>query len=326
MYHVRMRTIALEEHITTPDIVKAAQLSAEGGVPPFMQALRPKLLDIGAGRIADMDAAGIDLQVLSVSANTVDRLDAGTAQALARDANDRMAEAVRAHPDRFAAFATLALQDADQAAAELDRCIAHLGFKGVMLNGAPNGQFLDHPRFTPVFEAAVALDVPVYLHPAPPSKPVMEAYYSGLPDPLGFLLSTAGWGWHVETGMHSLRLIVSGVFDRLPKLRIILGHMGENLPFSIARAELVFGRGTTSLKRSISEYFREHFYLTTSGYFTHPPFFCMQQVIGIDRIMFSVDYPFSSNALGREFLDHLPISPEDMMKLTHRNAEQLLKL
>ncbi len=321
-----MRTIALEEHITTPDIVKAAQMSMSGTVPAFLQALSAKLLDVGDGRIADMDAARIDLQVLSVSANTVDKLDSTTANALSRDANDRMAAAVQAHPDRFAAFATLALQEPDQAAAEFERCVRQLGFRGVMLNGTANGQFLDHPRFTAIFEAAQALDVPIYLHPAPPPKPVMDAYYSGLPDSLGFILATGAWGWHVETGMHSLRLIIGGVFDRFPKLKIIIGHMGENLPFSIARAEMAMGRAATNLKRPISEYFGEHFYLTTSGYFTMPPFVCTQQVVGIDRVMFSVDYPFSSNTLGRKFLDNLDVSQEDMEKITHRNAEQLLKL
>ncbi len=319
-----MRIITLEEHITTPDIIKAAPMAMSSLA--FMQSIQGKLLDMGEGRIADMDAAGIDMQVLSVVANSVDKLEAATANDLARDANDQMAAAVRAHPDRFAAFATVALQEPDKAGAELDRCVQQLGFKGVMLNGTANGQFLDHPRFTPIFEAAQALDVPVYLHPAPPPQPVMDAYYSGLPGSLGYFLSTAGWGWHVETGMHSLRLIVAGVFDRFPKLKIIIGHMGENLPFSIVRSESVLGRAATNLKRSVGEYFCEHFFLTTSGYFSTPPFLCMQQVVGIDRIMFSVDYPFSSNAVGRKFLDSLAISPKDMEKITHRNAEQLLKL
>jgi len=320
-----MRIITLEEHMTTPDIVKAARMPG-GAAPAFMEAIQGKLLEVGAGRIADMDAAGIDLQVLSVAANTVDQLDPATAQALVRDANDRMADAVRAHPGRFGAFATLALQEPDQAAAELERAVRQLGFQGAMLNGTAQGQFLDHPRFTPIFEAAQALDVPIYLHPAPPPKPVLDAYYSGLPDQLGFFLSTAGWGWHVETGMHSLRLMLSGVFDRFPKLKIILGHMGENLPFSLARAEMVFAQRAPNLRRSIGEYFGEHFYLTTSGYFTAPPFLCMQQVVGADRIMFSVDYPFSPNSVGRKFLDSLAVSPEDREKIAHGNAEKLLKL
>ena len=323
---MRTRTITLEEHVTTPDIAKAAQMPEIGAAPAFMQALNAKLLDVGEGRIADMDSAGIDMQVLSVAVSTLDKLDSALANALARDANDRMAAAVRARPARFAAFATLALHEPDKAAAEFERCVRQLDFKGVMLNGTADGQFLDNPRFTPIFETAQALDVPIYLHPAPPPKPVMDAYYSGLPTPLGFFLSTAGWGWHVETGMHCLRLILGGVFDRFPRLKMIIGHMGENLPFSIARSEMVMGRGATNLKHSVGEYFCEHFYLTTSGYFTTPPFLCMQQVVGIDRIMFSVDNPFSSNALGRKFLDNVALSPEDMEKLTHRNAEKLLKL
>ncbi len=297
-----------------------------GASAVFMQAINAKLLDVGEGRIADMDAAGIDMQVLSVSAIHVDMLDSSAANAIARDTNDRMAAAVRAHPTRFAAFSTLALQEPDKAAAELDRCVRDLGFKGAMLNGTSNGQFLDHPRFTPLFEAATALDVPIYLHPAPPPKPVMDAYYGGLPGSLGFALSTSAWGWHVETGMHSLRLIVSGVFDRFPQLKIIIGHMGENLPFSIARAEMAVGRGAPDLQRSITEYFRENFYLTTSGYFSTPPFLCMKQVVGIDHTLFSVDYPFSTNDLGRKFLDSLPLSPQEMEKFAHGNAEKLLRL
>ena len=159
-----------------------------------------------------------------------------------------------------------------------------------------------------------------------PPQAVLDAYFSGLPGDLGFLLSTAGWGWHVETGMHSLRLIISGVFDRFPRLKIIIGHMGENLPFSIARADAVFARGPKQLQRRVAEYFYEHFYITTSGYFTAPPFLCALQVIGADRILFSVDYPFSSNNVGRNFLDNLSVSSGDMEKISHRNAERLLEL
>ena len=150
----------------------------------------------------------------------------------ARDANDWMAAAVRAHPDRFAAFATLALQEPDKAAAEFERCVRLLGFKGAMLNGTANSQFLDHPRFTPIFEAAQALDVPIYLHPAPPPEAVMDAYYGDLPSPLRGILSLRppGGAGTWKQGLHSLRLMVGGLFDRLPKLKIILGHMGENLP------------------------------------------------------------------------------------------------
>ena len=323
-----MRIITLEEHITTAAIVNTSSEGQGGALPSnaFIQSLHAKLLDVGQGRLADMDAAGISMQVLSISASLIDKMEPSAGHALARDANDVMAAAVKAHPDRFAAFATLALQEPEKAAAELERCVRQLGFRGVMVNGTVNGQFLDDPRFTPLFETAEALDVPIYLHPAPPPQPVMDAYFSGLPGQLGFALATGAWGWHSETGLHSLRLMITGVFDRFPKLKIIIGHMGENLPFSIARAESVFGRAASNLKRPISEYFREHFYLTTSGYFTHPPFLCMLQIVGVDRILFSVDYPFSSNAIARKFLDGLPVSPEDLEKIAHRNAENLLKL
>jgi predicted TIM-barrel fold metal-dependent hydrolase len=186
--------------------------------------------------------------------------------------------------------------------------------------------FLDDPRFAPVFEVAQALDVPVYLHPTLPPKEVEEAYFGGLPGLTGFFLATAAWGWHAELGMHCLRLIVSGLFDRFPKLKIIIGHMGEDLPFSIARADAVLARETKHLQRRVSEYFQEHFYITTSGYFTVPPLLCTMQVMGADRILFSIDYPYSPNTVGRNFLNALPVSAEDMGKISHRNAERLLKL
>jgi len=320
-----MRIVTLEEHFTTPEL-QNARTQVWQGAPEYMRALSSKLLDLGDARIADMDEAGIDLQVLSAAAGSFEKLDSATAIALARDTNDRLASAISAHPTRFAGFATLALQEPTQSAAELERCIRKLSFKGALVNGTVNGKFLDDPSFAPFFEAAQALDVPIYLHPAPPPQPVADAYYSGLPGPAGFLLSTAGWGWHVETGMHCLRLIVSGVFDRFPKLKMIIGHMGEDLPFSLARADTVMGFGAKHLKRKVAEYFHEHFYVTTSGYFTLPPFLCALQVVGADRLLFSVDYPFSANTTGRNFLNALPISPEDLDKISHRNADTLLKL
>jgi len=292
----------------------------------FVQAVESKLLDLGQGRIAEMDAAGIDVQVLSLTGNGMDLLDGPTATALARDANDKLDAAVRAHPKRFAAFAALALQNPEKAAAEFERCVRKLGFKGALVHGTTKGMFLDDPQFTPLFEAAQALDVPIYLHPSPPPKPVQEAYFGGLPGQVGFFLATAAWGWHVETGTHCLRLMASGLFDRFPKLRIIIGHMGEDLPFSIARAEMILSRDSKHLQRRVGEYFQEHFYITTSGYFTVPPFLCTLQVIGADRILFSVDYPYSPNAAGRNFLNALPVSPEDLGKISHGNAERLLKL
>ena len=321
-----MRTITLEEHFATPEFLKAtAQLQSAARVD-FVRPVESKLLDLGQGRIADMDAAGIDLQVLSLTWAGLDKLDGAIATGLAHDANDRLAAAVREHPKRFAGFAALALQEPEKAAAEFERCVRTLGFKGALVHGTTRGVFLDDPQFTPLFETAQALDVPIYLHPAPPPKPVQEAYYGGLPGQLGFFLATAAWGWHAEAGMHSLRLIVSGLFDRFPKLKLIIGHMGEDLPFSIARAEAVLSGVTKHLQRRVGEYFLQHFHITTSGYFTLPPFQCAMEVVGADRILFSVDYPYSPNTVGRNFLNSLPISPEEMSKISGGNAERLLKL
>lgn len=322
-----MRTITLEEHITIPALEKAIDAQGRGSAPSeYVRRVTAKLLDLGEARLADMDAGKIDLQVLSLVSFDMERLDTATATALARETNDVMAAAVNAHPDRFAAFATLNLREPDSAARELERSIQRLNFKGVLVNGTSEGFFLDDPRFTPFWEAAESLDVPVYLHPAPPPEPVQEAYFSGLNDSLAFFLSTAAWGWHAETGLHVLRLIGSGLFDRYPKLQVIIGHMGENLPFSLARADYILSRTRPPLPRRVTEYFHEHIHVTTSGYFSLPPFLCAHQVVGADRILFSVDYPYASNEEGRRFLDSLPLSPGDLHKIAHGNAERLLKI
>jgi predicted TIM-barrel fold metal-dependent hydrolase len=321
-----MRTVTLEEHFTTPEIAKATAHLIPSQRSKFVEISRGKLLDLGEGRIAEMNAAGIDLQVLSLVNSAVDKLEAANATALVRDANDALASAVRVHPDRFAGFAALAAQDAEAAAAEFERCVCQLGFKGAVVHGTTNGAFLDEPQFLPIFEVAQALDVPIYMHPAPAPTAVHEAYFGGLPGNMGYFLSAAAWGWHAELGMHCLRLIASGLFDRFARLKIIIGHMGENLPFSIERAGSVMARGAKHLQRPVADYFCKNFYLTTSGYFTVPPFLCALQVVGADHIMFSVDYPFSSNAEGRDFLNSLPVCPRDMEKISHGNADRLLRL
>jgi predicted TIM-barrel fold metal-dependent hydrolase len=315
-----MRVITLEEHFTTGSVARTT------GATRFAD-LQPKLLDLAAGRIADMDEAGIDLQLLSLVSSGIDALDAATATSLVRDVNDELASAVRAHPTRFAGFASLAWKDPHAAAAELDRCVTRLGFPGALVDGTTGGLFLDDPRFLPVFEAAAHLNVPIYLHPAPPPEPVRQAYFSGLPGDLGFLLSIAGWGWHAETGLHTLRLIVSGLFDRFPGLQLIIGHMGEGIPYALARSSGVLS-AAAHLRQPVAAYFQSNIHLTTSGYFTHPPLRCAMDVVGLDRLLFSVDYPFSSNMRGRTFLDSLGgvLSPEDMAKLSHSNAEALLRL
>jgi uncharacterized protein len=318
-----VRVIAIEEHFWT-DGIRAA---TEPGRPvPALADIAAKLGDLGERRLADMDAAGIDVQVLSVNTPATQNLDAAAAIPLARDANDRLAGAVAAHPDRFAGFATLPTADPGAAAAELERAVNVLGFKGAMIHGHTRGRFLDDPAYSPVLERAEALGVPIYLHPAFPVPAVMEAYYSGLDPRVGAVLATNAWGWHAETGLHALRLIAGGVFDRFPGLRVVIGHMGENVPFSLARADERLTPVATHLKRSVAEYFRENFYVTTSGYFTDPPLLCALMVLGADRIIFSVDYPFSDNVAARAFLERAPVSPADREKIAHGNAERLLGL
>jgi predicted TIM-barrel fold metal-dependent hydrolase len=321
-----IKTITLEEHFLTQTYVRAtAEYSTKMGMQfPEMQA---KLLDLGAGRIAAMDEAGIDLQVLSLVAFGLEGLRAEDGSAVARDVNDELAAAVAAHPDRLAGFATLALKDVGAATKELERCITRLGFCGVMVNGTVEGRFFDDGRFLPFFEAAAALGVPVYLHPAPPPAPVREAYFSGLPGEMGRMLSIAGWGWHSETALHTLRLIVSGLFDKVPGLQVIIGHMGEGLPFAMARSSGMLS-GPAKLKQTVAEYFKTNIHLTTSGYFTLPPLRCALDVVGIERMMYSVDYPFSANTKGREFLDEAAgmMSLEDLERLAGGNAEKVLGL
>lgn len=322
-----MRVITLEEHFWTDALTDAlAEANRAALAMPRLGALADDLRDLGERRLADMDAAGIDVQVLSVAPPAAQELDPEAAVRLSRDANERLAAAVGEHPDRFAGFATLPTPDPDAAAAELERTVTEHGFKGAMINGHTDGRFLDDEKFWPIFERAEALGVPVYLHPTYPTDQAMDVYYRGFDDQVSATLATSGWGWHAETGLHVLRIILAGVFDRFPGLQMIIGHMGENLPFSLARADERLTPVATGLKRRVGDYFRDHFYVTTSGYFTDAPLLCTLMVLGADRILFSVDYPFSSNGRGRAFLDGTPISEADREKIAHGNAERLLGL
>jgi len=325
-----MKTIALEEHFVTSDFLKATGAYGHA-VPEPMRAIRDRLLDLGDGRIAAMDEGGISLQVLSLAAMGVDTLAPADQTAVLRGVHDELATAVKAHPDRFAAFATPGLKDPAAAVKELNRCIRDLGFKGLLLDGTTDGKFLDAPEFFPVLEAAEALGVPLYLHPAPPPAAVQGAYYSGLPGDTGMLLSIAGWGWHAENGLHLLRLILSGVLDRLPNLQVIVGHMGEGVPYALARSNAILSPAAKHLKRSVTETILAQVHFTTSGYFTRPPFDCARQVLGLDHLMYSVDYPFSANTRGRDFLATLQssepaLTASEIAALTYGNAERLLRL
>ncbi len=324
-----MRTITIEEHFLSNSFRERMNKDNQGGSSQgngMSPELQTKLSDLGSTRLNDMDASSIDFQVISHTASGAISLPAQESIGVIRAANDQLAEAIAAHPDRFAGFALLPMGDPAAAVAEMERAIRSLGFKGVMINGTTNGLFLDDPSFLPILEQAVALNVPIYLHPAPPPPSVRNAYYTGFDPAVNFVLSTAGWGWHSETGIHSLRLILSGVFDRLPTLQIIIGHMGEMLPFMFDRINNTLAPAAKNLQRRLPEYLLQNFFITTSGFFTDPPLLLTLQVMGADRIIFSIDYPYSTNAQGRTFLDNASISPTDKEKISHLNVERLLHL
>lgn len=321
---VDLRVVTLEEHYTTAEYVAAT----EQFLPPAAKSapLQTALLDLDDARIAAMDAGGVDVQVLSLAAGGQHRLAPADATALVRDANDAAYAATRRHPGRLRMFASLALRQPDRAAAELRRGVRELGCVGGFLDGTTGGSFLDDPRYTPIFEAASELDVPLYVHPSPPPRAVRDIYTAGLPESSAYFLATAAYTWHAELGLHCLRLILAGVLDRFPTLRLIVGHLGEHLPYSLLRAQDGLPTSVTGLRRPISDYFLEHFTITTSGYFTTPPFMCARDVMGIDHIMYSVDHPYRSAVSGAEFLRRLPIPVAELAQVAAGNAERILGL
>jgi 2,3-dihydroxybenzoate decarboxylase len=315
------RVITLEEHYVDADV--AARFGPEDGtrVPHILDRLR----DLGALRLKEMDEAGIDVQVISHSAPGVQKLDAASAVQLARQANDRLHAMVTMHPARFAAFALLPTPDPQAAADELERAVERLGFKGAMVHGLTHGRFIDEKPFWPIFERAQALDVPVYLHPAPPHGPVIEAYYKEYAQAYPNILSS-GWGFTVETATQALRLVLSGIFEAYPRLKIIVGHLGEGLPFLVWRIDHAFSRPGNRPGLSFRDVFCEHFYVTTSGNFSDPALLCSVMEMGADRILFSVDWPFVANPPGTAWMQNVPLSAEDKAKILGGNAERLLKL
>lgn len=329
-----MRIVALEEHYTVPRIVAgiAPDLITRRGFPGpeavWGQTIkRNELADLGDARLADMDASGITVQVLSVAGAGADLVTGQAGIDLARAYNDALAEACVRHPTRYRGFAHLPLLAPAAAADELERTIKDLGFHGVLVNGATDGRFLDDPLFEPVLARAAALGVPIYLHPGIPAQAVRSAYYDDLPGQFSFTLALSAWGWHADTAIHTLRLVLSGALDRHPGLKIIIGHMGEALPFMLDRIdETTSAQAKTLLRRSVRQTILDQVWITTSGFFTMVPFMAALMSFGVDHIMFSVDYPFASNARARAFLDALPVSPADRAKIAHGNADRLLRL
>ena len=328
------RIVALEEHITFPDMVariprparQQAGWPAAANPPLPVRAQEEQLAEIGPERLRLMDEAGITVQVLSVSGPGAELLPAAESPAFAQEYNDRLAAAIARHPDRFYGFAHLPLTNPAAAADELARTVQHHRFRGALLNGTTKGLFLDDPQFAPLLAQAEALGVPLYLHPGLPPAAVRAAYYGNLPNGLGERLSMAGFGWHAETAIHVLRLILSGTLEKYPRLRLIIGHMGEMLPVMMARADLTLPADQTQLPRSISQTLRDQVHITTSGIFTRPPLEAALATFGLDNILFSVDYPYAPNQLGHDFLAGLQLTPADVAKLAYGNADQLLGL
>ncbi|HTH32745.1 MAG TPA: amidohydrolase family protein [Xanthobacteraceae bacterium] len=327
-----MRVVTLEEHFSLlmPGVTNPAMPSPGAGMPGVVAAAADKMTDISTGRIGDMDRNGITVQVLSKAGvhitPSADQFDGKEAIAFAQKFNDGFAKKIAERPERFAAFAHLAASIPEAAADELERTVTYFGFKGTLISGTIRGAFLDDPKFAPLLARAEKLDVPIYIHPGMPPAEVRKAYYEGFPNNISFGLATFAWGWHYEVALHVMRLAVSGTMDKYPKLNFIIGHMGEGLPAMLARCEHQFGKELSFLSRPLGKTITDQVYVTSAGFFTNPPFVAALETFGIDRLMFSVDYPYASNADGRAFLEKVPLSPADRAKFAHGNADRLLKL
>ncbi|WP_461452470.1 amidohydrolase family protein [Mucilaginibacter sp.] len=326
-----MRIITLEEHISFPEMAEKIPKAALGGFgqSPVMQRIAPKLADITGERLQSMNDTGITMQVLSVDSSGANLLSSEQGPAFATEYNDLIAQRIVGFEDRFTAFAHLPMTAPLAAADELERAVKQYNFRGAMIRGVTQDKFLDQPEFAPIFERAEKLDVPVYLHPGLPPKGIADIYYSGLPNhpEMSEALACYGWGWHSETALHVLRLLFSGVFDQYPKLKLIIGHMGEMLPMMMARSEKAFKPGNGGAnQRSLPDTFHDQVHITTSGFFTQPPLKIALDTFGIDNMMFSIDYPFSTNEMGIEFLNAIDLPEDKLEQLSHGNADKLLKL
>lgn len=342
-----MRLICVEEHAIDEAIMAAAKSTMEQQAPyarvqsaasaaaPDPDAPAQHVVemgeavraggDLGAGRLRDMDEHGIDLQVVSYS-SPIQLTPADQAVALATAANDRLGAAVAANPDRLQGFAALPWQAPLAAVDELDRAVTELGLRGVLIVGRPGVTFLDDPRYEPVLAKLAELGVPLYLHPFHPIRQVQQAYYAGLPDAVSAEFSLGAWGWHHEAGVHLLRLILSGAFERFPALQVISGHWGEMVPFYLSRLDQVLSRHVTGLSATVSETFRAHVWVTPAGIVDEPHFRFVRDVVGVDRIIWSTDYPYVTMNGNRSFLEDADLTETERHQVMHGNAEALFRL
>ncbi len=336
--------IATEEAYAPPELFERYRLLLENGSHndpgfasfmgfylnnsgPRLTEIRAQIQDVGERRLRDMDQTGIAKQILSLTSPGVQVFDAPTAVSLAISFNDQLADAIRKHPDRFAGLAAIAPQDPPAAANELERAVKSLHLKGAIVNSHTRGEYLDEPKFWEIFEAAESLGVPIYLHPNTPSPRMVGPF-------LDRGLDGAVFGFAVETSLHILRIVFSGVFDRFPKLRMVAGHLGEGLPYWLFRIDFMHQRLTSNnryanvpkLKKKPSDYLKENFYVTTSGMAWQPPILYAQSVLGVDRVLYAMDYPYQFVPEEVKVTDDLPISDADKKKLYQTNAEKVFGL
>ncbi len=313
--------VAIEEHYWDRELAKTYS-GIEAGRAGLTE---DQLYDFGNLRLKAMDEAGIDVQVLSHGAPATQKLGLDVAATLATQVNDRLAKVCAANSKRFAAFAALPTVDPNAAADELERCVSKFGFKGAMIHGMSTGEFIDLPKYWPIFARAEVLDVPIYLHPSLPNAKVTEIYYQDYAKDFPLVVRPA-WGFTVETATQAIRLVLSGVFDKHPKLKIVLGHFGETLPFLVWRIDSALKRpGQKAL--SFRDVFCKNFYVTTSGFFSNPALLCTVMEMGVDHILFAVDWPFvAENKPAVEWMSGIPLADDDKAKILSGNATRLLKM
>jgi 2,3-dihydroxybenzoate decarboxylase len=319
-----MRRVALEEAFWMEGLQTKGSFGDQRTMfkPSFMEGIRTHLVDFTERRLPEMDRLGVDVQVLSMTAPGLQmQPDAQIAVDDAREANDFLADVVGKYPDRFAGFAALPLQDPDAATAELERCVQQLGFKGALVNDHTLGHYLDEPQYEPVWTQLESLDVPLYIHPGV----AFDQWHllEGRPE-----LKGAMWSWQATTGAHAMRVLFGRVFDRHPGAKIIVGHMGEFLPFQLTRFDEVYSMLDVAepLKLKPSEYFGRNIMITTTGVYSHETLLAAIAVMGIDNVMWSIDYPYANSDAAVEFLNTAPLSPGDLTKFAHGNADRLLRL
>ncbi len=292
---------------------------------PRSYELEDKLLDLGEARIKEMDAVGIDMQVISLTNPNVQLFEESEGVVWAKRVNDELSEVIKKYPDRYIGLATVAPQNPQEAAGEIERGVKELGLKGVVVQSHARNEYLDNKKYWPLFEKAEELDVPIYLHPIAPSTSILAPYAE-----YGFPLAGPILGFAADVALHVMRLIYSGLFDRYPSLKIILGHLGEGLPYWFPRLDFYWkkkwvGKGP-GIERKPSDYLKTNFFITTSGIFFQPAFLCAYLAMGADKIAFAVDYPYEDNEEALSFMKEAVICDEDKEKIYHLNAEMLFKL